>query len=220
MSSPEAAPLLIFPFNGNGLEALDCLGESWRCVGFIDDEPEKQTRGAFGHPVLSRTALAEKAEAKVLAVPGSPTSYRARKHLIEGLRVAPDRFAQVIHPSACISPRAVLGHNLLIMAGVVVTANAFIGNHVCILPNTVIHHDAVIGDWTLIGSNVTVAGGCAVGRNCYIGSGSSLIHGIRVDDGALVGLGSNVIRHVGTCACVAGNPAKPLRRDSSTHSST
>jgi sugar O-acyltransferase (sialic acid O-acetyltransferase NeuD family) len=207
----DPTPLLIFPCNGNGLEALDCLGESWRCVGFVDDTAQKQASGAYGHRVFSRTAFVDTPGAKVLAVPGSPSSYRARRHVVEGLQLAPQRFAQVIHPAARISPRAEIGYNVLIMAGVVITSNAVIGNHVCILPNTVVHHDSVIGDWTLVGSNVTVAGGCTVGQCCYIGSGSSIIHGVRIDDGALVGMGSNVIRPVARLTCVAGNPAKPLR---------
>ena len=32
-----ATDLLIFPCNGNALEALDCLGSAFRCVGFVDD---------------------------------------------------------------------------------------------------------------------------------------------------------------------------------------
>jgi hypothetical protein len=35
-------PLLIFPCNGNGLKALDCLGDANELIGFVDDTPEKQ----------------------------------------------------------------------------------------------------------------------------------------------------------------------------------
>src|SRR5690606_8138849 len=91
-------PLLIFPLNGNGLEALDCLGEDWELAGFVDDTPEKQGRSPWGRPVLRREALRARPDAAVLAVPGSPTSYRERRKLIEGLGVAPERFARVIHP--------------------------------------------------------------------------------------------------------------------------
>jgi sugar O-acyltransferase (sialic acid O-acetyltransferase NeuD family) len=160
---------------------------------------------------MPRSALADLADARVLAVPGGPTSYRSRKQVIEGLQILPERFARVIHPAACVSARASLGYNLLVMAGVVITSNAVIGNHVCLLPNTVVHHDAVIGDWSLIGSNVTVAGGVTIGQNCYLGSGTSIMHGVRIGAGALVGIGSNVIRDVAAEACVAGNPAKPLQ---------
>ncbi len=210
MASSGAQPLLIFPCNGNGLEALDCLGESFRLIGFIDDTPEKQGRAMDGCPVYGRDALTRWPAAQVLAVPGSPTSYRRRAQIIDGLGISVDRFATVIHPAATVSPRARLGRNVLIMAGVVVTSNASIRDHVCVLPNSVIHHDAVVGAWGLIGSNVTVAGGAVLGENCYIGSGSSIMNGLNVGEGALVGLGSNVIRSVPAGVRVVGNPAKPI----------
>jgi sugar O-acyltransferase (sialic acid O-acetyltransferase NeuD family) len=207
MNSRVSTPLLIFPCNGNGREALDCLGHSWDCIGFVDDTPRKQASGAYEYPVFPRAVLADLPDARVLAVPGGPTSYRSRRELIEGLAIPPQRFARVIHPAAHVSPRATLGDNLLVMAGVVITSNAVIGSHVCLLPNTVVHHDSVIGNWSLIGSGVTVAGGVTIGENCYIGSGSSIMHGIRIGDGALVSLGSNVIRDVAPGSCVGGNPA-------------
>lgn len=211
MGTAEPKPLLIFPFNGNALEALDCLSGAHRLLGFIDDTLEKQGPGQHGHTVFDRTAIELWPKAQVLAVPGSPTSFTTRRAAIESLGIEPDRFARVIHPAARISPLATIGHNVLIMAGVVITSNAVIGDHVCVLPNTVIHHDARIGAWSLIGSNVTVAGNTQVGENCYIGSGSSLMNGIDIGSGTLVGLGSNVIRGVPADSRIAGNPARPIR---------
>lgn len=210
MSDRHPLPLLIFPCNGNGLEALDCLGDAWLCVGFVDDRPDKQGRSAFGIPVFPRAVLEEMPQAKVLAVPGSPVSFGTRRQIIAGLGVAADRFAQVVHPCASISPRAAVGHNVLIMAGVVMTSNATVGNHVCLLPNTVVHHDAVIGEWTLVGSNVTIAGRATIGRGCYIGSGSSVMNDIEIGEGALLGMGTNVIHDVPARTRVVGNPARPL----------
>jgi sugar O-acyltransferase (sialic acid O-acetyltransferase NeuD family) len=203
-------PLLIFPFNGNGLEALDCLGDEFELLGFIDDTAEKQGLQPGGVQVYSRAALTQWPLAQVLAVPGSALSYLHRQALIDGLALPAARFARVVHPSARISPLARLGHNLLVMAGVVVTSNAVIGDHVCVLPNTVIHHDVQIGSHSLLGSNITVAGHTQVGRNCYIGSGSHLMNGLHIGDGALVGLGSTVIRDVEAGTRVAGNPARPV----------
>jgi sugar O-acyltransferase (sialic acid O-acetyltransferase NeuD family) len=205
-----ATPLLIFPFNGNGLEALDCLGSEFRLLGFVDDTPEKQGQSPYGHEVFSRTALGRWPEARVLAVPGGPASFRSRRTVIDALDIEPSRFARVIHPTARISPLATIGHNVLIMAGVVITSNAVIGDHVVVLPNTVIHHDAQIGAWSLVGSNVTVAGSTVIGENCYIGTGSSLMNGLTIGAGSLVGLGSNVIRSVPAGCRIAGNPARRL----------
>jgi len=195
----EAQPLLIFPYNGNGIEALDCIGSAYRFIGFVDDTPQKRGIDPNGYPVMDRNAFARFPNALVLAIPGSPGSYLSRKEIIQGLGIA-----------ARISPLASIGYNVLIMAGVVITSNALIGSHTCILPNTVIHHDVVVGDWSLIGSNVTIAGNTVVEENCYIGSGSSIMNGLRVGSGALVGLGSNVISNVAADIRVVGNPAREI----------
>jgi sugar O-acyltransferase (sialic acid O-acetyltransferase NeuD family) len=210
MAAEKQQPLLIFPCNGNAIEALDCLVAAYRLIGFVDDTPEKQGTKVQGYSVYGREVLVSWPDSCVLAVPGSPASYRMRKQIIESLDIGADRFATVIHPSARVSPLAAIGRNVLIMAGAVITSNAMIGDHVCVLPNTVIHHDVIIGAWSLIGSNVTVAGHTKVGNNCYIGSGSSIMNGVRVGDGALVGMGANVIRDVSPGNRVVGNPARSI----------
>jgi sugar O-acyltransferase (sialic acid O-acetyltransferase NeuD family) len=202
--------LIIFPFNGNGLEALGCLGNDYELIGFADDTPEKQGKTTFGFEVFSRDLIERYKEAFVLAVPGSASSYKLRKSIINQLNIGESRFAKVVHPNASISPLAKIGFNTLFMAGVVLTSNCIIGNHVCILPNSVIHHDTQIGDFTLLGSNVTVAGGTKLGNNCYVGSGSRIINGIEVGNQSLIGLGSNVIRSVPENSKVVGNPARKI----------
>lgn len=201
--------LLLFPCNGNAVEALDALDAGWDVLGFVDDALAKQGTLCHGLTVHSRAAFARWPEAQVLAVPGSPQSYRARRAVIEGLGCGA-RWAQVIHPAARVSRHARLGRHVLLMAGVVVCAGAVVGEHVCILPNSVIHHDARIGDFSLVGSNVSVAGGARVGENCYLASGSSVIDGAEIGDFALVGLASTVLRGVAPNARVAGSPARVL----------
>jgi sugar O-acyltransferase (sialic acid O-acetyltransferase NeuD family) len=209
--APDDAPeLLIFPCNGNAIEALDCVSVAYRLIGFVDDTLEKQASTVYGHSVHPRSALKQCPNARVLAVPGSPQSYLGRRALIEGLGVRSGRWARVIHPTARISPLATIGNNVLLMAGVVVTSNAVIGSHVVVLPNTVIHHDTRIGDWSLIGSNVTVAGNTSIGDNCYIASGTTIMDGLTIGAGTLIGLGSTVIRSAPAGSRMAGNPARPV----------
>jgi sugar O-acyltransferase (sialic acid O-acetyltransferase NeuD family) len=211
MLALEALPLVIFPCNGNAIEAVDCLDNRHRLIAFVDDAAEKVGSTVLGYPVAGRGILSQQLGARLLAVPGSPTSYLARRRIIEELGVSDERFTSVVHPTATVSRFARIGRNVLIMAGVVITSNAVIGDHVCILPNSVIHHDVVVGAWSLIGSMVTIAGGSTVGENCYVGSGSNILNGIDLGRNCLVGLGSNVVSNVPPCVTVAGNPARPMQ---------
>lgn len=198
--------LAVFPYNGNGLEALDCINwDEYEFLGFVDDDPFKQSES---YPLHSRAILEQYPELFVLAVPGSAASFRNRQELIASLGIS--RFITAIHPRASLGRSVQVGENCLIMAGVVLTSNTKIGDHVCILPNSVIHHDTVLHDYTLVGSNVVIAGYVTVGRNCYIGSGTNIMNGLTIGDASLIGLGSNVIRDVPRHSKVVGNPARDI----------
>ena len=203
--------LLIFPYSGSALEALDFLGERWRCTGFISYDPMLVGQEAYGIPIWGRDAFSTFPGASVLCVHGSPASYLKRAAIFESLRIDASRLATVIHPKAVISPLAQIGINVLIMAGVVVTANAVIGDHTVILPNSVVHHDSVIGAYTLVAANVTIAGNVRIGPNCYLGASSSLKNGITLPAESLVGIGANVIQSFPEPCVLVGNPAKPLQ---------
>lgn len=204
--------LLIFPFNGNGIEALDCINsDEFEFLGFIDDNPEKLA-AKNEYPVYDRTALEKFPDALVLAVPGSPASYMKRHEHIASLGIKEERFATIVHPKASVGKKVKLGHNCLLMAGVVLTSNAVVGDHVCILPNSVVHHDSVIGDYTLIGCNVAIASSTTIGRNCYVGSGTNIINGISIGDYSLIGLGSNVLKSFAENSKIAGNPSREITK--------
>jgi UDP-perosamine 4-acetyltransferase len=200
--------LVIFPFNGNGMEALDCISfEDYEFVGFIDDDARKRSPQ---YEIYSREILQQYQELHLLAVPGSAASFRKRKEIIHSLGISNNRYISAIHPSVSVGRNVRIGVNCLIMAGVVLTSNARLNDHVCVLPNSVIHHDVVVNEYTLIGSNVMVAGGTTIGKNCYIGSGSNIINGISIGDESLIGLGSNILRSVTGQAKMVGNPARDL----------
>ena len=200
--------LLIFPCNGNGIEALDCVDDAEvEFIGFIDDDASKAAHYPQ-YKIHNRSVLASYPEAYVLAVPGSPTSYPDRGKFIASLDIEEDRFISLVHPSAHLGRAVTIGRNCLIMAGVVLTSNVHIGNHVCILPNTVVHHDSSVGDFTLIGCNVAVAGGVSLGANCYIGSGSNIMNGVSIGSQSLIGMGSNVTRNIPEKSKAYGNPAR------------
>jgi acetyltransferase EpsM len=200
--------IIIFPFSGSAIEALDCLSDDQVCTGFVSDDPQYIGKHYFGCQVFDRSIFSLEKEASVLAVNGSPTSFLKRKDIINSLELPETRFTKVIHPNAVIGKNVKVGFNVLIMAGVVITSNAIINNHVVILPNTVINHDSIIKDYTLISSNVTICGNVVIGENCYIGAASSIKNNVSIGERTLIGIGSNVIRNTEGDLIVKGNPAK------------
>ena len=206
-----ALDLILFPCNGNAIEALDCLGpDDYNVIGFVDDSEDKLGTEVYGIHVHPRSFITENPQAKVLAVPGSPASFRIRERIIDELGIGPDRWATVAHPTASISRYAKVGRNCLIMEGVVVKASAVIEDNAVILPNSVVHHDSVIGKNTLMGAGVLIAGHVHVGRNCCIGSGSRIKDHLTIGAESLIGMGSNVVKNVEERTTVIGNPAKPI----------
>lgn len=205
--------IIIFPYSGTGIEALDCLNEKQVCIGFVSDDENMIGKKYRNIAIYSREILGHKnfVNKKVIAVHGSPNSFQDRKRIIESLQLSEDRFTNIIHPSVQIGKEVQIGKNVLIMAGCVITSNAVIGNHICILPNSVIHHDSRIGDYTLIAANSTICGNVVIGESCYIGAASSIKNGVEIKNNVLVGIGSNVIGNIPANAVFAGNPAKSLK---------
>lgn len=211
--------VVILGAGGTGEDVVDLIAEInvdvpvYRCVGFLDDDPEKHGTAARGIPVLGElAAITSYPEAGVVDALGSPHSYRERPDVISRLQIDAERFVSVVHPTAVLSRAARLGPGSILYPFVMVGSGATLGRHVIALSHCAINHHAIIGDFTILASGVTVSGKARVGKACYLGAGCSLRDGVTIGDGSLVGMGSVVIDEVAPGTVVAGSPARPIRR--------
>ena len=213
-------PFVILGVGGNCIDILDTAlelnrrlsREEYRCIGFLDDNP--QLAGARFHevPVLGPLSkLGELGDVRVVNGIGSVRNFWRKPAIIAAATKARERYLTFVHPSATVSPFAQIGIGSVLLQGVVVGADARVGDHVMVLPLSIVSHDAQIGDFSILAGGVCVNGGCRIGRCCYLGSGTQIKDGVEIAEYTLCGMGSNVLHNVGPRVVVAGNPARRVR---------
>lgn len=120
-------------------------------------------------------------------------------------------FGKAIHPSAIISPYALLGVGTVVMQGAIIQSCAKIGKHCIVNTGASVGHECLIADFVHIAPHSTLCGNVHVGEGSWIGAGSTVIPGVKIGRWAVVGAGAVVIKDVPDKAVVVGVPAKVLR---------
>lgn len=139
---------------------------------------------------------------------GSTVSTAARRALFERFKVRGYRFLNVVHPSAVVSARVMLGEGVHIMAGTVVQPGVTLGDNAIVNTSSSVDHDSRIGRHAHVATGVTICGRVVVGDGAHIGTGANVIQGVCIGRDSLVGAGALVLDDVPDGATVMGIPAK------------
>ena len=112
-----------------------------------------------------------------------------------------------VSPNAVVSPSAILGRGIAIMAGAIINASAEIGDGAIINTNAGVDHDCRIGRGAHIGPGSTLAGNVEIGCESFLGARTCVIPGVRIGSRAIVGAGSVVVRDIPDDVTAMGVPA-------------
>lgn len=179
---------------------LDCLlDQNIEVLALFDP---KYTGDLFGVPQRGRYDPSFAPEAQAIVAIGNNV---VRKEVVSVTR---HTFANVIHPSAIISSRAMLGIGCMILHGAVVQAKTIVGDHVIINTASSIDHDCEISDFVHVAPGTVLCGRVKIGEGALIGAGAIVLPGISIGAWATVGAGAVVTRDVPDGAAVVGNPAR------------
>jgi sugar O-acyltransferase (sialic acid O-acetyltransferase NeuD family) len=208
-------PLLLVGTGGLAREVVAAVAAAneatprWRILGLLDDDPGRHGTVVAGLPVLGPPEVAgEHRDAAVVLCTASPRDRSSRYRLAQRLRLAPERYPAIVHPSASLAPSTAVHPGAVVLAGTVATADVAIGAHTVVMPACVLTHDDVLDGFATLAAGVRLGGGVRVGMGAYLGAASAVREGCRVGEWSLVGMGSVVLRDVPAFETWWGAPAR------------
>ena len=136
-----------------------------------------------------------------------------RKKMIKRLKLKPEQYGIIIHPSAIISPSVTIKGGTVVMPNVVINADSQIGEHVILNTASVVEHDCIVDDFSHISPGTILTGGVCVGEGTQIGNKSSVIPLVKIGCWSMVGAGSVVIQDIENYVTAVGVPAKVIKKE-------
>lgn len=217
-------PLVILGGGGHALvvaEAAFLAGQP--IAGFLDDNPAAPLAAILidlPHPFAAPVCLGpleslhQLAERHWIVALGDLKQRRELVRRIGQHRDLSGRARAVVHPTAFVSPSAVIGAGTYVGPKAVVHARARVGAHAIINSGAIVEHDCVIEDNTHVAPGAVLGGAVHIGCDTLVGIGARVLPQVKLGHGCVVGAGSVVLGAVGDGAVVAGVPAGSIRRGS------
>lgn len=194
------------------IEALIAAGEPLHLIGVVDAGPSDAdlqrlaVRGVAYLGTETEWMSTARGDERVAVAIGSPEVREA-----VASRWSSAGFAAVsplVHPRAVIGSEAALGAGVIIASGVQISTNVSVGRHVHVNPGAIIGHDATLRDYVSVNPGAIVSGNVVVDRGALLGAGSVVLQGLTVGSRAVVGASACVTKDVLTTTTVVGVPAR------------
>lgn len=185
--------LLVIGAGGHGRSVAEAvlLGGVYQLTAFLDDGAGRP-HSVWDVPVWGTTAELAACRGRVDAVVVAIGRNDLRQDLHTRVRAAGLALATVVHPSAVVSPRAVLGEGCTLMAGAIVGTQAQLGEGVIVNCGAVVDHDCRVEAFGHLGVKAGMAGGSVLGAGAWMQAGSSLGYGVTVPAGVVLRPGESV----------------------------
>lgn len=202
--------LAILGASGHGKVVADAASLSgWVEIAFFDDAWPAVSKNGPWEVVGSSPDLFAQAfgfDGVVVAIGNNGIRMDKQRELVSaGLKLT-----SVVHPSAIISPHAVVGVGSVVFANAVINACATVGAGCIVNTGAVVEHDCVVGDFSHLSPNSVLAGGVIAGQKVWVGASANVKQLVVLGDEVTVGMGGTVLRDVPAGQAVVGVPARPV----------
>jgi sugar O-acyltransferase (sialic acid O-acetyltransferase NeuD family) len=208
-------PVIIIGAGGHAAVVADALMACGiEILGFTDIDPARRGGHHLGLPVLGddKHVLAGYRQDDIVLANGigGIASTDLRQNVQSGLQQAGWRFMTVQHPSAIVSPKALIGPGVQMLAGSIVQVGARIGEGSIVNTGAVIEHDCEVGSFVHTAPRALLCGDVKVGSGSHVGAGAVVKQGLRLGPCTLVGAGAVVVKDFDGHGVLAGTPARPV----------
>lgn len=193
------------------IEDINKVENKYRIMGYLDDTKSLIGQYVHNYKVLGNIEyLKEVCENHDVSCVIAMQDTNARKSIVERLYWF-NSWENLIHPSAIISDKSIIGSGNIIAANNTISVNVKIGNHCLLNIGCTIGHDCILDDYTSIMSNSALGGRVEIREGAYLGTTVCVVPGKVIGEFCKVGIGSVVIRNVKDRTTVMGNPAKLIK---------
>lgn len=192
----------------NFLVSLNKIEKQYYIKGFLDDKMDALEQFPGYAPILSSVEdyKIEKDDFFVCAL----GNVEAREKYVNIVKSKGGKFTSLIHPTSLIGDNVILGEGVVISAYCMISVDVTIGDFTVIHPFCNIGHDVVIGKNCSLESYCFFGGFSRIGNQVTLHTRSTILPHISVGDGATIGAGSVVIRKVKPDCRVFGVPARKI----------
>lgn len=118
----------------------------------------------------------------------------------------------LVHRSAIVSRRAIVGPGTVIAAGAVINVGAKVGACCIINTGATVDHDCELEDAVHVCPGAHLAGNVKIGCRSWFGIGATAKQGIRIGRDVTVGAGAVCVSDIRDGLTVIGIPAKELHK--------
>lgn len=186
--------VIIIGAGGHGKVIFDILTASGDIVaGFLDDDPAKDVLGKVSDYYKFH-------DVEFVIGIGNP---RTRERISR----SECKWYTAIHPTAVISPSAIIGEGTVVMANAVINANTTIGKHCIVNTSAVIDHDNNLSDFVHVSVGAKLGGTVCIGKNTWIGIGAVVSNNLNICEDCMVGAGAVVVKNIESPGTYYGVPA-------------